>query len=181
MKYLKLYEYFNFNEEDFDFEEEDDTIIPEKWEIKVTRGNIKILQSLEWGTWNKNYRFTIGGYYHPYRGDNKSFGREEITIDQFMKIWKLRENFDWTEDDFDYEEEDYSNKIPNKKFLKFLIDNDTLDKFIHEFNESDWNSTLYVYIKDCDKSEYIVDAFPWHSSPYWKSLNQKWKHLLNNF
>jgi len=59
-----------------------------------------------------------------------------------MKHIKLYENFDWTEDDFDFEEED-ENK-PNFKFNDKIITTKPTIKIWHE-RDKKWFNTQLVY------------------------------------
>ena len=95
MKYLSEYKYYlmtyedvNFSQDEWDYEEDEleNFIEPRDWCIKITNDNIKIIQSYDWGTWRKNYNYTIGGHYSLNRGTHHSDGKETITIDQFIKL-----------------------------------------------------------------------------------------------
>jgi len=96
---------------------------------------------------------------------------------------KRFENFDWSEEDFDYEDESPLN-IPDDLFKKFLIDNNIYDEFIYEFNNyyRNQNSDMKEFIESSNFISYISNAFSWGNTnkgfKYWDTLNKKWKKLL---
>jgi len=116
MKYLKLYEQFDFNDEDFDYEEEEsifkigDYIKVDAWDVFIER--------TESGDLNGRYTSRKLGYRLngeikdiQYRKDGKIVLKIRdkfpwYLADDLSKYNTINENFDWDEDDFDFEEEE---------------------------------------------------------------------------
>jgi hypothetical protein len=65
----------------------------------------------------------------------------------------------------------------NSDFYKFLVDNDILEKYIFNFEQSHWNRSLKSFL-DIRKYSYIKGAFNWIRSSeghdFWKNYNRKW-------
>jgi len=107
MKYIKLYpqwgnttrcyEDFDWSDEDFDYEEEKEEDLPDKWCIKMTIYNKKKLPEIIkrydpkliyklWG-WDRDYNHTINAFYWKDGADwNMPNDRKEIDLETFEKI-----------------------------------------------------------------------------------------------
>jgi len=65
-----------------------------------------------------------------------------------MKYLKLYENFDWSDDDFDYEEESSVEIIGNQYFTDFLVKRDLYDKFVKSSMKCHHGGIHILSIKD---------------------------------
>jgi hypothetical protein len=149
MKYIKTYESIDWD--DWDIQEEDELDLSDIiWQIKITPENRPILQSISWGSWEKGYSFTLNAYY------GKDFGRmnkqscREISIEDFMKhycIKNIKENINWGEED--WEEEDDDIQIGDK--VKIINRKNALYKH-NEFQDSK-NDIRLIYT--VDKIDYV--------------------------
>jgi len=115
MKHIKLYENFDFNEDDFDFEEEG----PVEWIEAINKNILKEGTKVKLNpkyevVHNKDYNEYLIGYVKEYVSDYDFPYR--VKWDGSYEDWyqykellynpSLNENFDFNEDDFDFEEED---------------------------------------------------------------------------
>jgi hypothetical protein len=89
-------------------------------------------------------------------------------------------NINWN--DWNIEEEDNKlDEILNKKFVKFLKDNNAYDKFITNLNIV--NKPIEIFCDDSKKKSYINRSFIWFQTKegfdFWENLNVKWIQFLN--
>lgn len=87
MKYIKYFENINFDDDE-NWDEIQEDVIPDKWCIKITTENKNIIQKFRWG-WPIGYDYTIGGYYWKSGADYSPHG-EIIDLNTFLKIIKTK-------------------------------------------------------------------------------------------
>lgn len=138
MIYIKKYENFDFNEDDFDFEEENlnsEYIKNNKFDITITCENsyqqievskeliklgykvhnFELIRINHWGfkdeLFVRNMHYNLRFYNHAWHisNINKLFTNITISFNEFMSKMTLKESFEFNEDDFDFEEEEYNN------------------------------------------------------------------------
>jgi len=202
MKYLKLYESFDFNDEDFDFEEypeiENDFVKFLKneqiYDIFIENFyNEKIMTFFRLKNKNKSLEnyienvdiYKLMTYAFNWRYSPQDYGFWNNIDNRWMKYVKLNnlyESFDFNDEDFDFEE------YPENDFVKFLKNEQIYDIFIENFyNEKSTpiykrsipiRNSLENYIKNTKKLQLILYAFTWLYSPqnyfYWQTINNKW-------
>jgi len=106
-----------------------------------------------------------------------------------MKYLKLYENFDWSDEDFDIEDESALEIIGNQYFTDFLIDRDLYDKFVEsaiichhkrykihsikEINDIIQSHGLLHIINRIINWEYAYDL----TTVKWEPINREWNEL----
>jgi len=104
---------------------------------------------------------------------------------------KCYEDFDWSDEDFDIEEENPFEIIGNQYFTDFLVERDLYDKFVKSVMKCGWSSTLYISsIKDINDRiqikgslfnviDYLID---WNcayelTKVKWRQISNEWNKL----
>lgn len=118
MKYLKLYDNFEFNEDDFDFEEDDDNGSFQVGDKVICLKDINLNASIGHNSFVKGNEYEITNImidsnddlleikpiWMVYKNYDKYEGYNRWEFKRYFRKKQLNESFDWTEDDFDIEE-----------------------------------------------------------------------------
>jgi len=181
MIHIKLYENFDFNEDDFDFEEFDennplltneefDKLLSDTNELfNNNQINLRIgqcymisLQKINRKVYNKVIMSDFDPFYNK-KAISNFLGYLNGTNQKEPKYSKRNENFDFNEDDFDFEEEkegDFLNDFHNGKHIK--VYRKDWEKFVIENSDFRWINgqkldKSYMDVLEDEMEEYGVE------------------------
>ena len=85
--------------------------------------------------------------------------------------------------DFDVDETYDDSPLTNKKFVKFLKDNNLHDKFINNLKQlTAINTSVETFCDDVNEYDYISLAFVWDYTDegieFWDKINTRWKEYI---
>jgi len=115
----------------------------------------------------------------------------KILLYTFMRYIKLFEDFDWSDKDFDYEDEYPVEIIGNQYFTDFLVERDLYDKFVKSAIKCHHNSIHISSIKDINDKikkrsvrNVIFYIIHWACSEKlhevnWQLINNEWNKLCD--
>jgi hypothetical protein len=86
---------------------------------------------------------------------------------------------DWN--DWNIEEDEDENILTDKKFVKFLEDNNAYDSFIYNLKHYGIEHyKIETFCNDLKPFNYISDSFTWSKTKeqfFWYELNKKWQRI----
>jgi len=117
----------------------------------------------------------------------------KILLYNDMRYLKLYENFDWSDEDFDYEDESPVEIIGNQYFTDFLVERDLYDKFVESVKKCNHEKVLLSSIKDINYLirnrnglyQVIDNLIHWGcafnlTKVDWEPINRDWNSLCYN-
>ncbi len=187
MKYLRLYESFDFEETWIDEPEYDNIKIGDK--VRVKSNLVEYIQNGKWSVdmydmINKIYKVRgideHSKYGIIYRVEGNPFF---IPKDCVEKV--VNEDFDF-EEVWEEEDDDNDYSFYPEKFKNFLIENGALEYFHENLKNSKDESgfkkfwyNIETYFTTFDDYQWIGQSFSWLDSPegynYWSNLDKKWR------